>query len=77
MDVHIGVNAPITGSPLVEQALTANKGEFAVTTDELFGGKLIYEKDPIQAAQTMIGRIIQKRKALGLVCPEDIDSAAK
>ncbi|MCO1603366.1 anaerobic carbon-monoxide dehydrogenase catalytic subunit [Desulfosporosinus nitroreducens] len=77
VDVHIGVNAPITGSPLVEQALTANKGEFPVTTDELFGGKLIYEADPIQAAQTMIGRIIQKRKALGLVCPETTESAKK
>ncbi|MDQ7095402.1 anaerobic carbon-monoxide dehydrogenase catalytic subunit [Desulfosporosinus sp. PR] len=70
VDVHIGVNAPITGSPLVEQALTANKGEFPVTTDELFGGKLIYEADPIRAARTLIDRIIQKRRALGLVCPE-------
>jgi len=77
VDVHIGVNAPITGSPVVEQALTANKGEFPVTTDELFGGKLIYEEDPIAAARTLIGRIIQKRKALGLICPEDIESAAK
>ena len=37
-----------------------------MTTDELFGGKLIYAADPIQAAQTMISRIMQKRKALGL-----------
>ena len=77
VDVHIGVNAPITGSPLVEQALTANKGEFAVTTDELFGGKLIYEADPVVAAHKLIDRIIKKRKALGLVCPEDLGSVAK
>ncbi|GAB6172410.1 anaerobic carbon-monoxide dehydrogenase catalytic subunit [Paradesulfitobacterium aromaticivorans] len=77
VDVHIGVNAPITGSPMVEQALTANKGDFLVTTDELFGAKLIYEEEPISAARTLINRIMQKRKALGLICPEAIESAAK
>ena len=69
VDVHIGLNAPISGSPFVENALTADKGDFAVTTDELFGGKLIYEEDPIKAAHLLIQRIIKKRKALGLQSP--------
>jgi len=70
VDVHIGLNAPISGSPFVENALTADKGDFAVTTDELFGGKLIYEEDPIKAAHLLIQRIIKKRKALGLQSPD-------
>ena len=70
VDVHIGLNAPISGSPFVENALTGDKGEFPVTTDEIFGGKLIYEEDPIKAAHLLIQRIIKKRKALGLQCPD-------
>jgi carbon-monoxide dehydrogenase catalytic subunit len=70
VDVHIGLNAPISGSPFVENALTADKGDFAVTTDELFGGKLIYEEDPIKAAHLLIQRIIKKRKTLGLQSPD-------
>ena len=69
VDVHIGLNAPISGSPFVENALTGDKGEFALTTDELFGGKLIYEEDPIKAAHVLIQRIIKKRTALGLQSP--------
>jgi carbon-monoxide dehydrogenase catalytic subunit len=69
VDVHIGVPAPIEGSSVVSNALFSNKGEFPVTTDELFGSKLIYEPDPIKAADILLERIIQKREALGLPIP--------
>lgn len=70
VDVHVGLSVPISGSPLVESVLTAEKGDFAVTTDELFGGKLIYEEDPQKAAHELIRRIIKKRNALGLTSPK-------
>ncbi|MDA8236174.1 MAG: hypothetical protein M0Z31_15530 [Clostridia bacterium] len=41
-----------------------------MTTDGLFGGKLIHEQDPVKASQAILERIIMKRKALGLPCPE-------
>ncbi len=66
VDVHVGVNPQATGSPLVVNVLTADKENFPVTTDGLFGGKLIYEEDPVKAAGLLIERIKQKRKALGL-----------
>jgi anaerobic carbon-monoxide dehydrogenase catalytic subunit len=69
VDVHIGVPAPIEGSSVVSKALFSNKGDFPVTTDELFGSKLIYEPDPIKAADILLERIIQKREALGLPVP--------
>ncbi|AEG59136.1 anaerobic carbon-monoxide dehydrogenase catalytic subunit [Desulforamulus ruminis] len=66
VDVHVGVNPQVSGSELVVNVLTANKEDFPVTTDGLFGGKLIYEEDPVKAAALIIERIKQKRKALGL-----------
>ncbi len=72
VDVHIGVPAPIEGSSVVSHALYGNKGEFPVTMDGLFGGKLIYEPDPDKAAEKMIERIVQKRAALGLSVPETV-----
>ena len=70
VDVHVGVGAPTEGSPLVEQVLTGSKEEYPVTLDGLFGGRLMVEPDPHKAAQLMLERIIAKRKALGLPCPE-------
>ncbi|PHJ36702.1 hypothetical protein P378_20745 [Desulforamulus profundi] len=46
--------------------LTSDKESFPVTTDGLFGGKLIYEEDPVKAAELIIDRIKKKRAALGL-----------
>ncbi|MCL5781579.1 MAG: anaerobic carbon-monoxide dehydrogenase catalytic subunit [Bacillota bacterium] len=66
VDVHVGVNPQVTGSELVVNVLTAEKENFPVTTDGLFGGKLIYEEDPVKAAEMILNRIKAKRKALGL-----------
>lgn len=66
VDVHVGVNPQISGSDLVANVLTANKEDYDTTTDGLLGGKLIYEKDPVQAAAIIIERIKAKRQALGL-----------
>lgn len=72
VDVHIGVPAPIEGSTLVSNALFCNKEEFSLTTDGLFGSKLIYEPDPEKAAHILIERMLQKRQALGLQNPSVI-----
>lgn len=72
VDVHIGVPAPIEGSTIVSNALLGSKDEFPLTTDGLFGGKLIYEPDPEKAAHILIERINQKRSALGLPVPSII-----
>ncbi|MBC9784327.1 hypothetical protein H1S01_07355 [Heliobacterium chlorum] len=37
-----------------------------VTAEKVFGGKLIYEPDPVKAAQLLLERIDQKRVALGI-----------
>ncbi|MFZ5610994.1 MAG: hypothetical protein ACOY3U_02140 [Bacillota bacterium] len=66
VDVHVGVNPQATGSQLVVNVLTSDKESFPVTTDGLFGGKLIYEEDPVKAAELIIDRIKKKRAALGL-----------
>lgn len=66
VDVHVGVNPQTTGSELMMNMLTSDKDNFPVTTDGLFGGKLIYEEDPVKAAALIIKRIKQKRTALGL-----------
>jgi carbon-monoxide dehydrogenase catalytic subunit len=42
----------------------------SVTTDEVFGGKLIYQPDPVKAAQELLDRIDQKRAELGLPVPQ-------
>lgn len=70
VDVHTGVSAPISGSRFVTTLLTGKKGEAAVTLAELFGGRLVVEEDPHRAAEVMLQCIIEKRKALGLACPE-------
>jgi anaerobic carbon-monoxide dehydrogenase catalytic subunit len=70
VDVHIGVPAPIEGSALVSNALCGSKEDFPICTDALFGSKLIYEPDPIKAADAMLERIIEKREALGLPVPQ-------
>lgn len=66
VDVHVGVNPQTTGSEMVMNILTSDKDNFPVTTDGLFGGKLIYEEDPVKAAALIIKRIKQKRTALEL-----------
>ncbi|GAW93228.1 anaerobic carbon-monoxide dehydrogenase catalytic subunit [Calderihabitans maritimus] len=66
VDVHVGVKPPVGGSELVSKALTAGAGEYGLTMEELFGGKLIVEEDPVLAAQKLLERINRKRKALGL-----------
>ncbi|KXG43495.1 anaerobic carbon-monoxide dehydrogenase catalytic subunit [Tepidibacillus infernus] len=64
VDVHVGIMPPIGGSELVTNVLTGSKEEHELTTDGLFGGKVIYEKDPIEAAHVVIERIKQKRAEL-------------
>lgn len=66
VDVHVGVNPQVTASNLVTSVLTASKEDFPITTDALFGGKIIYEEDSKVAAEKIIERIKMKRKALGL-----------
>ncbi|SHE53638.1 Ni-dependent carbon monoxide dehydrogenase precursor [Desulforamulus putei DSM 12395] len=66
VDVHVGVDPQVSGSALVVNVLTSDKENFPVTTDGLFGGKLIYEEDPVKAAEIILNRIKMKRQALGL-----------
>ena len=49
MHIHESVNPQSTGSQLVVNVLTSDKESFSVTTDGLFGGKLVYEEDPAKA----------------------------
>lgn len=73
VDVHVGVPAQTQGSALVEGVLTGAKGEHPVTLEELFGGKLIVEPDPKEAARLMLERIALKRRTLGLPTPDHFD----
>ena len=57
--VLIGVPLPIYGSPTV-----ANYLENEI--EELYGGKWIYEPDPVKAAHKLIAAIDAKRKHLGI-----------
>jgi len=66
VDVHVGLMPPIAGSELVTNVLTGSKEDYELTTDGLFGGKIIYEEDPIKAAHQIIERLKQKRAALNL-----------
>jgi anaerobic carbon-monoxide dehydrogenase catalytic subunit len=34
--------------------------------EKIYGGRLVFESDPLKIAQIMIGRIDQKRQALGI-----------
>jgi anaerobic carbon-monoxide dehydrogenase catalytic subunit len=66
VDVHVGVNPQVSGSKVVIDALCNGINDEGINLEKLFGGKLIYEKDPIQAARILLGRIEEKRLALGL-----------
>lgn len=66
----MGVPAPIEGSPLVQHVLTGSRESSDLSLDAIFGGKMIVEADPIAAGNLLIERILAKRKALGLTCPE-------
>ncbi|MDW7674515.1 MAG: anaerobic carbon-monoxide dehydrogenase catalytic subunit, partial [Bacillota bacterium] len=66
VDVHVGIAPPISGSPIIGGALLGDKANTPLSTDALFGGKLIHELDPHKAGQLMVERIKQKRVALGL-----------
>lgn len=66
VDVHVGVNPQVTGSEFIVNVLTSSKEDFPVTTDGLFGSKLIYEEDSVKAADIILDRIKKKRRALGL-----------
>ncbi|MFP4027880.1 MAG: anaerobic carbon-monoxide dehydrogenase catalytic subunit [Candidatus Brocadiia bacterium] len=50
---------PVVGAPKVMEYITDGM-------EEDFGGKLAFERDPIEAAHLMIDHIDKKRKALGL-----------
>lgn len=70
VDVHVGVNPQISGSDFVTSVLCNDRTAGGVTTDEVFGGKLIYQPDPVKAAQELLDRIDQKRAELGLPVPQ-------
>ncbi|HHX73771.1 MAG TPA: anaerobic carbon-monoxide dehydrogenase catalytic subunit, partial [Firmicutes bacterium] len=56
---HIGPVPPVTGSPLVTQILTKD-------IEQLTGGRVLVEENPVKAAQAMIAHIDGKRAALGI-----------
>ncbi len=56
---HIGPVPPVTGSELVTKVLTED-------IENLLGGKVLVEEDPVKAASIMIAHIDAKRSALGI-----------
>ncbi|SMB99077.1 carbon-monoxide dehydrogenase catalytic subunit [Thermanaeromonas toyohensis ToBE] len=56
---HIGPIPPVTGSELVTKILTQD-------IEQLQGGKVLVEEDPVKAVEAMVAHIDAKRKALGL-----------
>lgn len=56
---HIGPVPPVTGSALVTKILTQD-------IEQLLGGKVLVEEDPVKATAIMIAHIDAKRKALGI-----------
>lgn len=56
---HIGPVPPVTGSPLVTKVLTQD-------IEQLTGGRVLVEEDPVKAAAAMIAHIDAKRIALGI-----------
>lgn len=56
---HLGPVPPVTGSPLVTKVLTQD-------VEQLTGGKVLVEEDPVKAAAAMIAHIDAKRTALGI-----------
>lgn len=66
VDVHIGVDPQVSGSKLVTDVLCNGAEDEGLNLEKLFGGKLIYEQDAVKAANILLGRIEEKRLALGL-----------
>jgi carbon-monoxide dehydrogenase catalytic subunit len=66
VDVHIGVDPQVSGSKLVTDVLCNGVADEGLNLEKLFGGKLIYEQDPVKAAAILLSRIEEKRLALGL-----------
>lgn len=56
---HIGPLPPVTGSELVTKILTQD-------IEQLLGGRVLVEEDPVKAVEAMVAHIDAKRKALGL-----------
>lgn len=56
---HLGTVPPVTGSPLVTKTLTED-------IEQLTGGKLLVDPDPVSAANKIEAHIMSKRAALGL-----------
>ncbi|KAB2952892.1 anaerobic carbon-monoxide dehydrogenase catalytic subunit [Heliorestis acidaminivorans] len=66
VDVHVGVSPQVSGSSVVTEMLCGDKVSEGVTAEKVFGGKLIYETDPVKGAQLLLERIDSKRAALGI-----------
>ncbi len=56
---HIGPVPPVTGSAMVTKLLTQD-------IEQLLGGKVLVEEDPVKATAIMVAHIDAKRKALGI-----------
>ncbi|MCD1294268.1 carbon-monoxide dehydrogenase catalytic subunit [Methanocella sp. CWC-04] len=56
---HVGPIPPVTGSPLVTKVLTE-------VVEDLTGGKVNVEQDPVKAADAIYGHIMSKRQKLGI-----------
>lgn len=56
---HIGPVPPVTGSELVTKVLTRD-------IEELLGGRVLVEEDPVKAVAAMVAHIDAKRQALGI-----------
>ena len=56
---HIGPVPPVTGSAMVTKLLTQD-------IEQLLGGKVLVEEDPVKATTIMVAHIDAKRKALGI-----------
>lgn len=56
---HIGPVPPVTGSQLVTDILTNG-------IEQMTGGKVLVNEDPVQAVAAMVAHIDKKRKALGI-----------
>jgi len=56
---HIGPVPPVTGSAMVTKILTQD-------IEQLLGGRVLVEEDPVKATAIMVTHIDAKRKALGI-----------
>jgi carbon-monoxide dehydrogenase catalytic subunit len=66
---HLGTVPPVTGSPLVTKTLTED-------IENLTGGKLLVDPDPVSAANKIEEHIMSKRVALGLESEPIVQSPA-